>query len=54
MPPKFFYILSSAACDAPTRWLDSASRSRSGHGRGGAADTCTTRCRTPLAARMRD
>jgi len=35
-------------CDAPTRWLDGASRPRSGHGHGGAADTCTTRCRKLL------
>ena len=41
--------LSIPTCDAPTRWLDAASRSRSGHGRGGAADTCTTRCRRLLS-----
>jgi len=35
-------------CDALTRWLDDASRSRSGHGREGATDTCTTRCRKLL------
>jgi len=30
--------------DAPTRRLESASRSRSGHRREGRVDTCTTRC----------
>ena len=37
------------SCDAPTRWLDGTSRSRSGHRRGGVADTCTTRCRRLLS-----
>ena len=35
-------------CDAPTRCLDDASRSWSGHGGGGAMDTCTTLCRELL------